>query len=113
MFFNLGVSCATSYLVLKALKKQSNKNKFLGTAISGVSGGTVFFGYSFCRFSNQLTKSLFDGKIEQGNYFFPTVDINEKKRIDFFSNKKYFSVFFNKINELLKRESYEYREKKI
>lgn len=112
MFFNLGVSCATSYLVLKALKKQSNKNKFLGTAISGVSGGTVFFGYSFCRFSNQLTKSLFDGKIEQGNYFFPTVDINEKKRIDFFSNKKYFSVFFNKMNELPKKADYQYQEQK-
>lgn len=112
MFFNLSFSFSASYLVWKVLKKQSNKNKFLGTVSSGVSVSSGIFGYSFYKFSNQLTKYLFDGEIEQENCFFPTVRINEKKRIDFFSNEQYFSVFFNKMNELPKKVDYEYQEQK-
>lgn len=49
--------------------------------------------------------------LKKNNYFFPAVDINEEKRIDFFSNKQYFLVFFNKMNELTKKVNYGYEEK--
>lgn len=50
--------------------------------------------------------------LKKNNYFFPTVDINEEKRIDFFSNKQYFLVFFNKMNELPKKADYQHQEQK-
>ena len=51
--------------------------------------------------------------LKKNNYFFPTVDINEEKRIDFFSNKQYFLVFFNKMNELPKKQIINIKNKKI
>lgn len=112
IFFNLSTFCATSYLVSKVLKEQSNKKKFLSAIASGVSVGSAIFGYSFYRFANQLKKSLFDGESQENNYFLPTAHINEEKRIDFFSNKKYFLVFFNKMNELPKKADYQHQEQK-
>mgnify|MGYP000317134700 CR=1 FL=1 len=38
--------------------------------------------------------------------------LNEEKRIDFFSNKQYFLVFFNKMNELPKKADYQHQEQK-
>ncbi len=113
IFFNLGASCVTSYLVLNVLKEQSNKKKFLSAVASGVSVGTVIFGYSFYRFSNQLKKSLFHGKSQENNYFFPTahINLNKRKKI-FFTDEKYFLVFCHKMNELSKKADYQYQEQK-
>ncbi len=113
MLFNFSFSFGTSCLVWKALNKQSNKNKFLGTIISGASVSSGVFFYSFYKFSHQLKKYLFDGESEQENCFFPTVPKNEKKRNNFFSkNKQYFSVLFNKVNELPQGENYKDQERK-